>query len=182
MTQIARPTRLNFGCGDTRRDGFAGVDVRPSRAADFVLEAWDTSPFEPDSVNEIYSRHMLEHLDPNDAKRALRAWLAILRPGGTLRLIVPDLTFHAWQLLAQDVSWTDDPTENIEHAMAGFYGWRDESRGGDREDAHRWGYTWESLSALLRGIGYVDIDRVMTGEDSEPWHLHISAGRQKAQT
>lgn len=179
MRQIARPTRLNFGCGDTRRDGFAGVDVRRCRGADFVLEAWDTSPFEPESVEEIYSRHMLEHLDPNDAKRALRAWLEILRPSGTLRLIVPDLTFHARQLLGQEFCWSDKPTENIGHAMAGFYGWRDESRGGDREDAHRWGYTWESLSAMLREIGYVDIERVMTGEDSDPWHLHISAaGRQ----
>lgn len=179
MPNTRKPTRLNFGCGDARREGFAGVDIRASRAADFVLAAWDTSPFEPASVEEIYSRHMLEHLDPNDARKTLEAWLKLLEPGGTLRLIVPDLTFHARQLLGQDVSWTDDQAENLEHAMAGFYGWRNESRGGDREDAHRWGYSWESLSALLRETGFVDVVRVMTGEDGEPWHLHVTAARRR---
>ena len=72
MRQTAQPTRLNFGCGETGRDGFAGVDVRSCRGADFVLSAWDTSPFQPESVQEIYSRHMLEHLDPDNAKRACR--------------------------------------------------------------------------------------------------------------
>lgn len=179
MPDTAKPTRLNFGCGDARREGFSGVDIRPSQAAEFVLAAWDTSPFEPAGIEEVYSRHMLEHLDPNDARKALEAWLKLLEPGGLLRIIVPDLSFHARQWLAQDVSWADDQAENLEHAMAGFYGWRDESRGGDREDAHRWGYSWETLSALLFEIGFVDVIRVMTGEDSEVWHLHVTAARRR---
>jgi SAM-dependent methyltransferase len=175
MSRIAEALRVNFGCGDTRREGYVGVDVRKCGGADYVLPAWDCAPFEPDSVDEAYSRHMLEHLDPADARRALTAWLRILRPGGVLRVIVPDLIFHARQLLSQDTSWTKDPRENLAHALAGFYGWRDPSRGGDAEDAHRWGYTWESLSALLRDIGYAGAERVKCGTDSEAWHLHVTA-------
>ncbi|MFH1746970.1 MAG: hypothetical protein ABIG44_07990 [Planctomycetota bacterium] len=175
MPVAVAPIRVNFGCGDTRLDGFVGVDVRPSRAADYVLPAWDTSPFELDSVAEIYSRHMLEHLDPAQAYRALAAWLDILEPGGRLRLIVPDLEFHARQLLGQQVSWSVDSARNIEHAMAGFYGWREPRRGGALEDAHRWGYTWETLTTLLREVGYTRIQHVCNGIDSEPWHLHVTA-------
>lgn len=173
--QIAIPVRLNVGCGDTRLPGYTGVDVRACRGADHVRPAWDLSPFEAASVEEIYSRHMLEHLDPNDARRTLAAWRRVLRPGGLLRLIVPDLAFHARQLLGQARSWTQEAGENQEHAMAGFFGWRDESRGGDREDAHRWGYTWESLAALLNELDFDQIERATQGVDSEPWHLHVTA-------
>ena len=151
------------------------MDIRSCHGADHVLPAWETSPFAPGSVEEIYSRHMLEHLDPGDARRALEAWFRVLRPGGQLRLIVPDLAFHARQILGGQTSWTEDPDENLAHAMAGFYGWRNASRGGDQEDAHRWGYTLESLRRLLNDIGFVEIRRQESGQDSEPWHLSIKA-------
>ena len=181
MSSTVTGLRVNFGCGDTRLDGYVGVDVRACAGADYVSAAWDCSPFEPGSVDEVYSRHMLEHLDPADAQRALSAWLRILRPGGVLRLIVPDLAFHARQLLSQATSWTREPGENLAHAMAGFYGWRDASRGGDCEDAHRWGYTWPALAALLGEIGFMDVKRVEQGSDSEPWHLHVTARRNEAE-
>jgi len=80
-------------------------------------------------------------------------------------------------LLGLQVSWTRDPAENLAHALAGFYGWREAQRGGDAEDAHRWGYTWPTLLALLAEIGFVEIRRVTSGPDTEPWHLHVTARR-----
>lgn len=178
MPATTAPLRLNIGCGDTARPGYVGVDIRPAGGADHVAAAWDLSAFGPASVAEIYSRHMLEHLDPNDARRTLAAWLAALQPGGQLRLIVPDLAFHAQQLLGAATNWSTEREENERHALAGFFGWRDESRGGDREDAHRWGYTEASLRALLSESGFVDVRRVTAGEDSQPWHLHLTAGKR----
>ncbi len=177
MPTLLEPIRLNYGCGDGRLDGHVGIDVRPCRGADHVLPAWDTSPFEPDSVDQIYSRHMLEHLIPQDARRALGAWLNILKPGGVLRVVLPDLDFHARQLLGEQNSWTPDPPENLAHALAGFYGWHDPARGGTVEDAHRWGYTWQTLARLLGEIGYVSAERITEGTDSEPWHLHVTAAK-----
>ncbi len=170
-----RPIRLNYGCGDTRMTGYLGIDVRPCRGADHVLAAWDTTPFHAESVDEIYSRHMLEHLNPPDANRTLAAWFSLLKPDGLLRLIVPDIAFHALQILDQQTSWTEDPDENLAHAMAGFYGWHDPSRGGNKEDAHRWGYTWETCGKLIQGIGFIHLQRILSGADSEPWHLHVTA-------
>ena len=82
MTTQTHPLRLNIRAGDTRRDGYTGVDIRPATGADHVAAAWDLSTFAAGSVEEVYSRHMLEHLDPNDARRALAAWFDVLRPGG----------------------------------------------------------------------------------------------------
>jgi predicted SAM-dependent methyltransferase len=123
-------------------------------------------------VDEIYSRHMLEHLDPNDARRALRAWAHVLRPGGLLHLIMPDLEFHCRQFLG--LTRSDFPDQH-DHAMAGFFGWRCEDRGGDREDAHRWGYTFDSLARELAAASFIQIERVTAGPDSAPWHLNVTA-------
>jgi hypothetical protein len=178
MTQFAEQhaaVRLHYGCGHKQLAGYIGIDVRPTPVADYVLPAWDTSPWSQGSVQEIYSRHMLEHLDPADAARTLAAWFDVLEPGGHVRLIVPDLEFHARQLLGLTSRWGNDPNREVGHAMAGFYGWREPSRGGDREDAHRWGYTWAALHELLLATGFRDVVRVTTGPDSEPWHLHVIA-------
>lgn len=169
--------RLNIGCGESRRRGYLGVDARPDKGTDHVAMAWDLSAWPAGTISEIYCRHTLEHLDPADARRTLIAWRDAIKPGGLVHVIVPDLIFHARQLLGEVTSWDDDPARNFEHAIKSFYGWRASYRGGDAEDAHRWGYTEASLRALLEEVGFVSIARVTEGEDSEPWHLNVKARR-----
>jgi ubiquinone/menaquinone biosynthesis C-methylase UbiE len=164
--------KLNLGCGNKKKPLYINVDVREDAEPDIVSDAWDLTVFPNDSVDEIYTRHMLEHLDPNDARRSIARWFEILKPGGRLNVIVPDLEFHCRQLLGEVKSTIG---EQQAHAMAGFYGWRDESRGGNREDAHRWGYTAITLRDLLTRHGFTDVARRISGIDSEPWHLNLDA-------
>jgi predicted SAM-dependent methyltransferase len=164
--------KLHIGCAEKRLVNFVNIDVRETCATDLIAEAWNIPGIGSGSVSEIYSRHMLEHLDPNDARRALSHWRELLGIGGKLNLIVPDLEFHACQLIGAVKSKFPDQNE---HALAGFYGWRDESRGGRREDAHRWGYTHQSLKAELERFGFIDVVRLAVGKDTEPWHLNLSA-------
>jgi len=99
-------------------------------------------------------------------------WHALLRPDGRLRMIVPDIEFHALQLLGGARSSFPDQQQ---HAFAGFWGWRVEARGGSREDAHRWGYTMSTLCAHLTAAGFIEVERQRAGDDTEPWHLHVTA-------
>ena len=64
--------------------------------------------------------------------------------------------------------------------MAGFYGWREESRGGDREDAHRWGYPERSMADALTQAGFESVARRLSGPDTEPWHLNMLATKPAA--
>ena len=50
-------------------------------------------PFPDDSVDIVYHSHVLEHLDRPIARRFLREILRVLKPGGTLRIVVPDFEF-----------------------------------------------------------------------------------------
>ena len=169
------PVKLHIGCASVRLDGYLNLDCRKTEATDFVCQADFISVARPGSVCEIYLRHMFEHLVRNVARKALIHWLDLLVPGGLVQIIVPDIEFHAHQLLGQAVSNFEDQQS---HAFAGFWGWRDESRGGNREDAHRWGYIERSLKQLLAECGYVSIRRLHKGIDTEPWHLNIVAYKE----
>jgi SAM-dependent methyltransferase len=48
-------------------------------------------PFPDQSVDFIYSSHLLEHLSPHDARHLLREAHRVLKKGGILRISVPDL-------------------------------------------------------------------------------------------
>lgn len=167
--------KLHVGCASKRLEGYINIDSRQTDATDHVCDAGAITFVSAGSVSEIYSRHMLEHLDPNDAMRTLKHWHDLLLPSGILNVVVPDITFHAQQILGLVQSTMGD--QNL-HAMAGFWGWRDEARGGSKEDAHRWGYTEKSLVHLLTELGFTNIHRVLEGADSEPWHLNLIARRQ----
>lgn len=169
-------TRLHIGCADIKLDGYINIDTRQTKATDIVADAWSLEMFESGTVSEVYSRHTIEHLEPDDAVRAIREWHRVLSPTGFARIICPDLEFHAKQYIGKARSTVH--VDQRVHAMAGFYGWRVPSRGGNIHDAHRWGYCEKSLSTICKELGFTSITRITHGKDGEPWHLHIVARKQ----
>lgn len=161
-----------MGCNDVRKDGFVNIDVRQTEACDLVAKAWEM-PFAKQTCSSIYSRHVLEHLTRHDAVCALKHWFDLLECNGRLNVIVPDIEFHAKQLLG--LVCCPLIQDQQEHAFAGFYGWCESTRGGHQEDSHRWAYTENTLVALCSTIGFENISRVQSGVDSEPWHLNVIA-------
>jgi predicted SAM-dependent methyltransferase len=167
----AAPTMLHIGCGNTRIEEFVNMDCRRTEATDLVAEAWDLDAFGDGSVEYLYSRHMLEHLSCADARRALTAWRRVLAADGILHVVVPDIAFHARQLLGLSRSHNADQEA---HALAGFYGWQRDTE----NDVHRWGYTRTSLARLLGECGYTPTDDGIQGlidRDREPWHINLRA-------
>jgi predicted SAM-dependent methyltransferase len=57
--------------------------------------------FPADSVDHILISHFLEHLHHEHAMAVLRNYFAILRPGGTLHIIVPDLALRAREYVSK---------------------------------------------------------------------------------
>ena len=165
--------RLHIGCGPIRLDGFVNIDARETPATDLVADAWDLSRFADASVSFIYCRHMIEHLTLAQARQSLVEWRRVLKPGGMANIVCPDLIFAARQLLNMKRSTFPDQQA---HAMAAFYGWSLDERGGHDYDSHRWGYTFESLTALCGAAGFTRIVRQLEGKDSAPWHLNVLVG------
>ena len=170
----ASPEKLEFGCGPSITPGYSGVDIRLFKGVQFVCRAWDISKYvKKGSVVEIYSRHFLEHLTYPQAELTIKAWSCILRPEGTLIIIVPDIDYHISQFNSEDEMLASDanPAWTVrQHAIAGFWGWQ---RQGETKlwDVHKSGYNYSLLSSWLNRYGYVKIERVV----DKPWNLHVKA-------
>ncbi len=82
--------RLNLGCGDTNAPGFVNVDARPAPHVHHVQRIDRLSAFADDSVTLIYVSHCLEHVPHVQVPAVLKEWRRVLKPGGTLRISVPD--------------------------------------------------------------------------------------------
>jgi predicted SAM-dependent methyltransferase len=60
-------------------------------------------PFADGSVAVVYSSHLLEHLYLAEAKNLLRESYRVLRPGGVIRMVVPDLRALVEEYCDQEV-------------------------------------------------------------------------------
>jgi len=91
---FARPRpaglKLHLGCGRRILPGWCNVDVVDLPGLDLRC-AVDRMPMLADgSADVAYASHILEHFQRRDVPRVLAEWRRVLRPGGTLRIAVPD--------------------------------------------------------------------------------------------
>ena len=87
--------KIYMGCGDDYKDGYVGCDVRKTKTAKIICKAWELSKY-CKNVNEIYSRHMVEHLTYTEFNETLKDWCKALT-GAKLHIICPDLDFYIEQ-------------------------------------------------------------------------------------
>lgn len=81
--------KLHLGCGPRYIPGFLHIDAQHAPHVDIVGPV-EQLPFEDNSVSLIYASHVLEHFGRYAYKAVLKEWFRVLKPGGILRLSVPD--------------------------------------------------------------------------------------------
>jgi SAM-dependent methyltransferase len=159
------PKLLNLACGDQAHPEWTNVELWPhSIRYDAPLLGWffrrldakrthldscgvpvrfadlrDGIPYPGESFDVVYHSNFLEHLDRAGAERLLRECRRVLRPGGLLRVVVPDLELQARAYLAA-----------LDEARAGQPG---------AADRHRW-----ALVEL-----YDQVTRRTTGGEMQAW-------------
>ena len=83
--------QANVGCGPIYLDGWVNIDVSEAHRTDVCCDVLKHD-FEEGEFDVIYLSHCYEHFSyPTDAVEALRRFHKWLKPGGILRLAVPDL-------------------------------------------------------------------------------------------
>lgn len=82
---------LNVGCGRHFHVAWRNIDVV---SCDPAVEACDLRqgiPANDGQYDMVYHSHVLEHLSPELGSAFLRECFRVLKPGGLLRVVVPDL-------------------------------------------------------------------------------------------
>lgn len=84
---------VNLGCGAKYVRGMVNIDGNLFRKKDMWLDVTLGLPFGDNSVQGIYSSHLMEHLSIQRARRLLTECYRVLTAGGALRLVVPSLEY-----------------------------------------------------------------------------------------
>ena len=87
----SRPLALHIGSGGHYLAGWKNADVDFSGPLDLIMDATTVLPFRRDSLDYIHSEDFIEHIDGAAGKRFLEEAFRVLKPGGVMRLLTPDL-------------------------------------------------------------------------------------------
>ena len=107
MTEIRR---LHWGCGDVTPSGWINSDIQKKPGVDISCDILDGLPLDSDSIDYISSQHALQQLKIYDVVDALCELRRVLKPGGVLRLCLPDLdkAIAAYKSGRRDYFWCWD--------------------------------------------------------------------------
>lgn len=130
-------------------------------------------PLKDNSCDAVYCSHVLEHLALNDFRMALSNTYKILKPGGTFRLVLPDLEIIAKSYL--ESLKTKPETASIDFCGNGsLMGVSDRSKGlkglltshfGNAH--HLWMWDNYSMTAELKKAGFKDIHKVVFNDNPD---------------
>jgi len=160
LTRLLRLTGL-IGAGSVEFVDFCrAYQVRYANAARRIPHATAT-------VDAIYSSHMIEHLARDDAWAFLVECHRVLRPGGRLRLVVPDLHALAHQYLQGGnadnflgrLQFEPQPPGGLLAKLRWLlFGGR----------GHHWMYDARSLGSLMEKAGFAEVEMVEPGQTRIP--------------
>ncbi len=88
---MKKPFLINVGCGDTFHPAWENIDLVPRTESIRKVDILRGLPYRSASVDACYSSHVLEHLRKRDAGRFVGELFRILKSGGLIRVVVPDL-------------------------------------------------------------------------------------------
>ena len=142
---------IEIGSGNYPREGYYHFDIRANLPdLDCQADIRDL-PLKDNSIDEILAIQALEHVAYQETTKVLIEMRRVLRPGGMVKIYVPDLKLIARQILNNEIDFAI--------LITWIYG----GGQGFAEDFHKAGFTREYLSKLLCETGF-NIETIVDGE------------------
>ena len=153
QAQRLRSLKLNIGCGPDNPPDWFGIDFL-SREADLRCDIRLGIPLQAESCRCIFAEHVFEHFDRRSLRFVLRECYRVLEPGGSIRLVVPDLGAYIRAYVENNGVFSSLAYTTQGHLSAPellndvFY-----------VTTHRWIHDFESLSREMASAGFAEIER-----------------------
>jgi predicted SAM-dependent methyltransferase len=145
--------QLHLGCGKRYIPGFVHVDLDDYPHIDYRHDISSLPMFADDSVDLIYCCHALEYYDRGEALGVSKEWHRVLKPGGILRLAVPD--FEA--IVKVYLKYQDLAHQGILGPLYGRMVMK--TADGEKVIHHKTAYDFASLKTVLEAVGFKNIHR-----------------------
>ncbi|MDH7506888.1 MAG: hypothetical protein QHH15_03770 [Candidatus Thermoplasmatota archaeon] len=161
--RISNVDKLNIGCGDNFVENWLniglfnipqGIYLFSKTKKQTLIINYDMTkefPIEPDSINYIYASHFIEHLSFIQGINFLKNCYKVMKKGGLIRLVFPDLELWIKKYYENESSFFNkyyEFTKNInklpelktkgEIFMSQFYCWN-----------HKWCYDFDSIKDIF---------------------------------
>ncbi len=146
---MSEAIKLHIG-GIQAKEGWKILNTLPGPHVDILGSCTDLSIFADESVDEIYASHVLEHLDFRNLGLTLREIGRVTKPGGLLKVSVPDLT-----VLCRLYNEYPDGSDQQLSVMNMIYGGHV-----DEYDVHHFGFNFSMLGSILGQVGFTRLTRV----------------------
>lgn len=175
LLHAMREIKLHFGCGSRILPGWVNLDGWAVDGTSHVVDLRERLPFTDGACRLIFSEQTLEHFEMSEIERILQEFHRVLRPGGLVRLVVPDAERYAEAYVKGDLAWfqavagewlavphSGPPTraKGLSHLFLDHY--------------HRVALDFETLEVLLKRAGFARVVR-STHLGSEEPELRVDA-------
>jgi predicted SAM-dependent methyltransferase len=135
---------VHLGCGRIKDPRFVNVDAMPWPHVHHVGDVEHLPMFSADSADMIYVSHCLEHISFLQVPAVLQEWCRVVKPGGWLRISVPD-----FDDILRVYDANNRRIESIEQTLLG---------GQDYPfNFHKSAYNRARLASLLKEAGFDDV-------------------------
>lgn len=147
--------------------GWLNTDI--SGVAEYLLDAAKPWPMAVGSVSHVFADNVLEHLTIDKGRYLLRAANRVMRPGGIIRLVVPDVGANAQAYVEHGQALLDllDRARrngySVEHDVDVF-------RVIFMVNGHHEGYMYDedALRTELERAGFTGVRRWSPGQSADP--------------
>ena len=150
-TTTAPLRRMNWGCGDNRVEGWINSDRKEGPGIQHTADIMVGLGLASDSIDYVVSVHALQEVPPGDLVTVLKELHRVIRPGGVLRLVLPDAVKGFEAFRRGDHRYfavPDEDAKSIGGKLALQLMWYGYSRSI---------FTPDSIDELLRKAGFAEV-------------------------
>ena len=155
--------RLNWGCGSWTPEGWINSDIKERPGIDLVADIANGLPIETDSIDYAVSIHSISEIPYRSLVPTLAELRRVLRPGGILRISLPDLDKGIAAYQRGDRDYFVIPDNEAKSVGAKFivqmlwYGYT------------RLLFTHDFIEEMLAKAGFAKVDRCSYMVTCSPW-------------
>jgi predicted SAM-dependent methyltransferase len=126
------------------------------------LNLFNLLPYADHTFQYVFSSHVFEHLPRTSLSRLLKELFRVLKPGGTMRVSVPDLTVMVEHYQPEAPDSFVRAVFEIDHV--------------NTKNRHHWMYAEKSMREALLSAGFVNVTRCQYSQGKCP-DLHLLDNR-----
>ncbi len=173
-TNPSKNNLIHLGCGLTILKGFINIDFFFDPGIDFGADLRYPLRIDSNCIDGIFSEHTLEHLSYEQNDRLFNECHRILKPGTSIRIIVPDVSLFinnyatknsAWFGKLEDVMFTNN--ESIERQKRKLVSYMEAVSFITQEHLHLSCWDFETMKYFLEKNNFKDIRQVDFGSGKQ---------------